>query len=482
MFRDESERIIRKARTLHEENQIEQPRSSVMQNAVTALSTASAFSASLLPTSISHALSQPINEIGAHFFFANYSCNELPLSEDYHAWLTQMYCEGRSNHALRAAIEAVGMAGISNIFYAPDVASKSKEQYGRALAATMQALSHPVEAVADTTFVTVILLGLFEFMTIENWDHYRSWAAHIKGAMALLQLRGQEQFNYERGRQLFKQLRSHILYDCMQQDVAAPQALLQISHNLKTSAMDERSKKIQPGPIGDMCFRLLDLRAAIKSRDITDPKAIREAAIEMDGELEAWRAALPPCWSYATVDAGDAPAGTYFGGKRQIYSNLWTAQVLNNWRTLRILINRVILQNAIRSDAPDSAHESTALSLIHQLSTEICISAPNFIGSPRSAGLIWPIFVVSQEHLNPRSERCWAVEQLRRISSSMGIRQAGLLADTISQSLNGSQGNFANMEQQAVLSHQSVSPNCTSPSDLSTPMHRTSFSEYCKEI
>ena len=147
--------------------------------------------------------------------------------------------------------------------------------------------------------------------------------------------------------------------------------------------MGERRKKIQPGPIGDMCFRLLDLRAAIKSGDITDPKAIREAAIEMDGDLEAWRATLQPSWSYATVDAGDALASTYFEGKCHIYSSLWTAQVWNNWRTLRILVNRIFLQNEIRSGAPDSTHESTALSLIHQLSTEICISVSSFIGSPR---------------------------------------------------------------------------------------------------
>ncbi len=52
------------------------------------------------------------------------------------------------------------------------------------------------------------------------------------------------------------------------------------------------------------------------------------------------------------------------------------------------------------------------------------------------ASLIWPLLVVAQEHLNPRNERCWAVEQLRRISFSRGIRQAGLLAEGNAQSLH----------------------------------------------
>ncbi|KAK3382105.1 hypothetical protein B0T24DRAFT_672118 [Lasiosphaeria ovina] len=77
------------------------------------------------------------------------------------------------------------MASISNVFYAPHVASKAREQYGRALAATNQALGDPVESAADTTLATVILLGYFEFVTFENWDYCRSWAAHIEGATTL---------------------------------------------------------------------------------------------------------------------------------------------------------------------------------------------------------------------------------------------------------------------------------------------------------
>jgi hypothetical protein len=155
----------------------------------------------------------------------------------------------------------------------------------------------------------------------------------------------------------------------VQREVAAPQALIEISH-------------AEPGtsPMRDVCFRLLDLRAAIKSRDITDVDAIRQAASEMDRELEAWITTLAPSWSYATVDASDAPTGTYFQGKRHIYSNPWTAHFWNNWRTLRILANRIILQHEI---PPDSAYKSPVLSLIRQFSTEICISTPCFTGSSR---------------------------------------------------------------------------------------------------
>jgi hypothetical protein len=166
LFRDESERIIRKAR------QIEQSNSVLIQETITTCprppqssaptSESKSLASSFGPISISYPLSQPINELGANFFFAKYTFNEPAFSSDYHDWLTQSYFEDGPNHVLRAAIEAVGMAGISNVFHAPHVASKSKEQHCEALAAMKQALNDPVQAIADTTFMAVILLGLFE--------------------------------------------------------------------------------------------------------------------------------------------------------------------------------------------------------------------------------------------------------------------------------------------------------------------------------
>jgi hypothetical protein len=54
------------------------------------------------------------------------------------------------------------MSAISNTRYAPDIAARARENYGRVLAATTRALSSPVGAVADTTLMAVLLLGLYE--------------------------------------------------------------------------------------------------------------------------------------------------------------------------------------------------------------------------------------------------------------------------------------------------------------------------------
>lgn len=54
--------------------------------------------------------------------------------------------------------------------------------------------------------------------------------------------------------------------------------------------------------------------------------------------------------------------------------------------------------------------------------------------------LIWPLYIVCLEELNTRELRSFAVDRLRQIDESMGVRQAGLLADTVSERLNSSSG------------------------------------------
>lgn len=174
LFRDESERIIGKAHRIEQSQQIlaNSARPPVGSGRG---SGSEPLTSPVFPPSIPYPLSQPINELGANFFFAKYTFNE-PLFQEYHDWLTQSYSE--DGQVLQAAIKAVGMAGIANVSYAPHIASKSKEQYCKALAGMNQLLRDPVRAVADTTLMAVILLALFEVS--------RSPRSNIKGYLPYL--------------------------------------------------------------------------------------------------------------------------------------------------------------------------------------------------------------------------------------------------------------------------------------------------------
>ncbi|KAH8680288.1 hypothetical protein BGZ61DRAFT_456511 [Ilyonectria robusta] len=444
LFRNESERIIRKAR------QLDQPQPALGQEVIATsshppkngLATACEAPPTSLPLGISYPPSQPVNNLGASFFFTKYTFNEVPFCGDYHDWLTQSYFNDGS--VLQAAIEAVGMAGISNVSYAPYVASKAKEQYCKAVTAVNLALGDPVQAAADSTLMAVILLGLFETVNFETSDRYDYWAAHVKGATALLALRGQEQFTRKRGGLLYILIRSQIISACTQQHMPVPQALVQATRDFQTSIIRQQWQRSNVASRGSVCqisFRIVNLGAVFANGEITDLDVIRDMALEIDRDLEAWREGAPSGWAYARIDASEAAPGTFFDTHIHVYPSLWIAEAWNNWRALRIVVNKIIHQCEACSDAPRDARQSAPLSIIQELSTDMCISISSFMGTPRVLSLIRPLFVVALEELNTRSIRGFAVEQLRSIGESVGIRQAGLLATTISKTLDESPRN-----------------------------------------
>ena len=172
----------------------------------------------------------------------------------------------------------------------------------------------------------------------------------------------------------------------MQQQIPVPLALVQTTYNFHTSGLRMRMQKrniASPASISELSYRLVNLGAAFKTGIITDPRIICETALGIDDDLETFRAGIPWYWGYTTVDATDAPTSTFFDGKRYVYPNLWIAEVWNNWRTLRILINQIILQSELRVGMSDDAQRS--LELIHRFCAELCISIASFADSPRKS-------------------------------------------------------------------------------------------------
>lgn len=161
LFRDESERVRHKAYQNHLTQSDPAPgvvREGDLVQAFETLHSATA----LITSNPSCGLSHSLGELGMNFFFTRYTFDQPPFSDGYSQWLTQSCFGHGPNHALQAAIEAVGTAALANVFHAPSAAAKSKKQYSLALMATKKALNSPTQALADETMMAIILLGLFE--------------------------------------------------------------------------------------------------------------------------------------------------------------------------------------------------------------------------------------------------------------------------------------------------------------------------------
>ncbi|KAF2260281.1 hypothetical protein CC78DRAFT_28884 [Lojkania enalia] len=418
LFRDETKRIAQKSRK--EWNQLPKSRKTTsIQLPIL----------SLISTRVLYPLAQPIDEYAANFYFSKYIFVESPFSEGYYAWLAQSYSQ--NGHILRTAIEAVGLAAISNMMYAPRVATRSKIQYCKTLTCIRRAIDNPIEATSDSTLMAVILVVLFETIHFEVSDRYEYWAAHVKGAMTLLQLRGREQFATERGGQLYLLIRPQILLICMQQRISVPTALIETSYRFQTSTIRRQWQEesvASPNSIFSTSFRVIDIAATLEGG-----QAVQEAIRDINNELESWKAGLLSHWNYTIMNGEGEVAGDQYSGMVHSYPSLWIAEAWNNWRILRIMVNQLILQNEVPQNPGYSERIATAISVIQEMCSDICISVPSFGNTQRILSLIRPLYVVALEGLNPEYMRTFAVERLRHIGASMGIRQACLLADSIIQ-------------------------------------------------
>ncbi|KAK4202942.1 hypothetical protein QBC40DRAFT_319686 [Triangularia verruculosa] len=423
IFRDESSRIIRISR-----RQEKKQKASVLSGSNP--STARALSPSatnILPVSVRGSA----DEIGANFFFAKYVFHQDPFSTSsgYQDWLAHAYRQNDRRFApLRAAIEAAGLAGLSNLGPSPQLSIQSKRQYRDALTAVKDALSNPSHAADDATLMAVILLGLYEMINFDTWDRYHNWTTHIQGATALLDLRGREQFTRERGGQLYVQIRPQILLACMKQRSTVPPALVKATYNFQSSGIREQLHQREtrnPASICEISFRVVNLRAAVKNGTLSQ-KEILERALDIEADLKTWRQGLPSTWEYTTLDD---TAG--FDGKRHVYHNLSMAKVWNNWRTLCILVGRIMVQN----EAYEVDPKLLTLRWMHDLMAEVCISASSFAEDAFALSLVQPLHIVAIQKLAPIHTRKFAVDKLRNIGLSTGVRIAVLLANDVAESL-----------------------------------------------
>jgi hypothetical protein len=165
------------------------------------------------------------------FVFANYVSedNESASSRGLLDYLPALYRRAPPEGILADAVIALGLVGIANANRDSTLLSKAILKYG----ATAQVISARLENVElakrDDTLISVLLLGLFEvslMSVVPDWgrgadlvknnasDQPRSmasWLQHMRGAMSLLKLRGDQQLETHIGRRLFVQMRTNVV-------------------------------------------------------------------------------------------------------------------------------------------------------------------------------------------------------------------------------------------------------------------------------
>lgn len=278
----------------------------------------------------------------------------------------------------------------------------------------------------------------------------KSWLNHIKGATALLALRGEEQLESEFGRTLFIQARTSIISGCYQTRTPIPNIIVWLSEKCRDKGADPADN------LSLIVFQFCNLRAEIPFHPpITQLESTTRTTIarciSIAEALTDWYGSLPTAFLPSSVSAGTASSNMlleYY----DIYEDVWTAGIMNYYRANAILVHEALINqlNFLRLRYPDGLDEvldledqisksrSTMLSLIDS----VCASVPSLIQSNFAAvgvSLLWPLYVSAQ--ISPRSApvqattRSWIIGRLEKIGAHMGVRQATLLARLLNKEI-----------------------------------------------
>jgi hypothetical protein len=189
--------------------------------------------------------------------------------------------------------------------------------------------------------------------------------------------------------------------------------------------------------------------------DYSNSERVITTACTIDQEFDAWSKTCPSQFIYQTV-ALNKRSEEVFSDHYHVYPNLWISTVWNHYRSVRILVNELILGQLchLYLNNPESPllwndacfFESQVLAsntILLQLCHDICASVPYFLGFDPDADkrmprpipkavsgnlLLWPLYSAAVTDLVSDIMRDWVAGRLRWISDVIGIRQAAPLA------------------------------------------------------
>ncbi|KAJ5192820.1 hypothetical protein N7449_008962 [Penicillium cf. viridicatum] len=386
------------------------------------------------PEVIARPFSLPLVIIGLDFFLSHYVVRQSGPSSGFFDYVPAMLAQDDGgNDMLEGAILAVGFSGLARTTSQADLLTRSMMMYTRTMERVNLALADPQAARRDSTIVSVLVLALYEFSkaSIDGWKH------HIEGATSLLNLRGRSQFSTSTGLQIFKDVFSELLTNCLRSGSPMPASLrmLRIEAANAISVSDpywvacsgmvellDLYQHISPGGYsffpnssgasssglagpsdssnspstasGSSPASTSMLSGPLKGANISIEHLERylSQAFEIDYRLESTFSKCSSEWQFTAKSNLSSNSYDPTGSRRDvnhIYHDVWIASVWNSMRVCRILANHAISHLLLRGATTDSnwffannyadrLHQATQT--IVRLRDEILASVPQLMG------------------------------------------------------------------------------------------------------
>jgi len=398
-----------------------------------------------------HSLSLSLDVQARDAFFAYYVTGTTKTWD----FLKPFYHPTDSPEHLTLTIDAVSLAYLSHQLYSDAALIAARQRYIAALQMTNKALQCPKVATKNTTLLTTLLLDLFEKITNNEPRVIQSWSGHVKGSLALVELRGLDQFQDATTVRVLVRLSTNFLINCVATANPVPKELKELrGYTGKLLNADDPKWRLM-----DLMVEYIDLQAEISRSHLSVSNAVQKSR-GLDKKYEALSLDVPPLWQYKTTLV-DRTSERIFEHYYDIYGDRHITQTWNVLRLVRILLNEFILAHDLEVGATPMLAQ-TAIKNIEKMGRDICASMPQYVdclGAARNKfpssisephythspnqnfdcyTLIFPLYVAARSRYSPINLKMWAIKELHHTGSHFSIRNAELVAQILE---SGKEGN-----------------------------------------
>ena len=395
-------------------------------------------------------------------------------------FLQSFYSPLPKDDHLKASMDAVALAYMDYQRHAPNVQIEARQHYVAALRLMNKAIQDPEMAKKDSTILAILLLDLYEKVTNKEPHYEGAWAAHLQGALALVKMRGAEQFKDPMAVPMILRVSTNQIISCIATHRPVPEDVVALRESVASYiGIPSRSKLKE----SDLMVDYSRLRYQIETGDLPSKEAVLSLS-NLENRFRSLYADIRPTWKYETIQVSEKSAH-HWERHHHIYPCEQISQVWNVLRVTRILLNELLLdqyskikeENGSNVPAPSLRQHTT--DIIVSMIADICATVPQYIGNlseddlhpptplttasfmstiskkqKRSSlpahnitsnptyylpcyRLIFPLYIAAQCPAAPPGLRAWVILQLHFMADHHGIQNAARVADILLIGENG---------------------------------------------
>ena len=419
-----------------------------------------------LAETIPQSLDVPTRSKARDLFYYNYVVGALKPFE----FLQTFYTPISKEHHLTASMDAVALAYLDYQQHSPKVQTEARQHYIAALRLMNKALRDPELAKRDSTILAILLLDLYEKVTNKEPHYEGAWAAHLQGALTLVNMRGPEQFNDPLTVRILLRVSTNQIISCIATHKPIPEDVVALRECIAGHIASPTSSKRKES---DLMIEYARLRYKIDNENLQDKEAIILLK-SLDDRFCKLFADVRATWQFKTVEASTKSLH-HWESHHHIYPCEQITQVWNVLRVTRILVNELLLDLTSLKDKSSnltyvSLHQQASGAIIEMIS-DICATVPQYIGDssigdldpssakhsrapdvskkqklplrhayPESSNptyylpcyrLIFPLYIAAQSPVSPLQLKPWVIRQLHFMSDHHGIENAARVADIL---------------------------------------------------